>query len=206
MNIYIVSLAFAKVEGDTSSILMGDVMVNAGNYSQYQTRYGDIWWVDVFKCLCVYVCISERGEINPMLSPIPGYEFTASVWPLHCLNNNLINPIFISFCELGRQAGRVWGRTGNAGRKYWGGRGRKPNMRVRIWKEFNLPCEWEKGVWSGETGEKFKSYNISQEDGLVDKEKKVVMVKSERDSKLSLYMMLKKSTPRLLVGYRWSEF
>lgn len=86
---------------------MGDVMVNAGNYSQYQTRYADIWWVGVFKCLCVYVCISERGEINPMLSPIPGYEFTASVWPLHCLNNNLINPIFISFGELERQAGRV---------------------------------------------------------------------------------------------------
>lgn len=42
-----------------------------------------------------------------MLSPIPGYEFTASVWPSHCLNNNLINPVFISFSELGRQAGRA---------------------------------------------------------------------------------------------------
>lgn len=60
--------------------------------------------------LCVYVCqvcISEKREINPMLSSIPGYEFIASVWPLHCLNNNLINPVFISFSELGRQAGRV---------------------------------------------------------------------------------------------------
>lgn len=58
-------------------------------------------------CMCVLVCISERREINPMLSPIPGYEFTASVWPSHCLNNNLINPVFISFSELGRQAGRA---------------------------------------------------------------------------------------------------
>lgn len=52
-----------------------------------------------------------------MLSPIPGYEFTASVWPLHCLNNDLINPVFISFGELGRQAGRARERTGNAGIK-----------------------------------------------------------------------------------------
>lgn len=93
--------------------------------------------------------MSERREINPMLSPIPGYEFTASVWPLHCLNNNLINPVFISFSELGRQAGRAWGRTGNAGIKNTGeGGGRKPSTRVRIWEEFNgrdLPCEWEKG-------------------------------------------------------------
>ena len=57
--------------------------------------------------MCVLVCISERREINPMLSPIPGYEFTASVWPSYCLNNNLINPVFISFSELGRQAGRA---------------------------------------------------------------------------------------------------
>lgn len=28
----------------------------------------------------------------------------------------------------------------------------------------------------------------------------------ERDSVLSLSMLLKKSAPRLLVGYRWSEF
>ena len=124
---------------------------------QDQTRYTDIWWVGVCKCLCaclwermhvcvsvyvcvcmcVLVCISERREINPMLSPIPGYEFTASVWPSHCLNNNLINPVFISFSELGRQAGRAWGRTGNAGRKYWGGRGRKPSARAGIWEEFN---------------------------------------------------------------------
>ena len=62
----------------------------------------------MFVCVCVcFVCINERGEINPMLSPIPGYEFTASVWPSHCLNNNLINPVFISFSELGRQAGRA---------------------------------------------------------------------------------------------------
>ncbi len=88
-------------------------------------------------CMCVLVCRSERREINPMLSPIPGYEFTASVWPSHCLNNNLINPVFISFSELGRQAGRAWGRTGNAGRKYWGGRGRKPSARTGIWEEFN---------------------------------------------------------------------
>ena len=88
-------------------------------------------------CICVLVCISERREINPMLSPIPGYEFTASVWPSHCLNNNLINPVFISFSELGRQAGRAWGRTGNAGRKYQGGRGRKPSARAGIWEEFN---------------------------------------------------------------------
>lgn len=91
----------------------------------------------MFVCICVLVCISERREINPMLSPIPGYEFTASVWPSHCLNNNLINPVFISFSELGRQAGRARGRTGNAGRKYSGGRGRKPSARAGIWEEFN---------------------------------------------------------------------
>lgn len=99
-----------------------------------------LWHVNV----CVYVrapmfvcfvCINEGREINPMLSPIPGYEFTASVWPSHCLNNNLINPVFISFSELGRQAGRAWGRNGNAGRKRWG-RGRKPSARTGIWEEF----------------------------------------------------------------------
>ena len=93
-------------------------------------------WVPMFVCVCVCcVCISERIEINPMLSPIPGYEFTASVWPSHCLNNNLINPVFISFSELGRQAGRAWGKTGNAGRIYWK-RGRKPSARTGIWEEF----------------------------------------------------------------------
>lgn len=74
-------------------------------------------------CVCEYgvfirVCEKERGEINPMLSSIPGYEFTASVWASHCLNNNLINPVFISFTELGREAGSERGRTGNSGRKY----------------------------------------------------------------------------------------
>jgi len=62
-------------------------------------------------CVCEYgvfirVCEKERGEINPMLSSIPGYEFTASVWASHCLNNNLINPVFISFTELEREDGR----------------------------------------------------------------------------------------------------
>lgn len=64
-------------------------------------------------CVCarecgvfIRVCEKERGEINPMLSSIPGYEFTASVWASHCLNNNLINPVFISFTELGREDGR----------------------------------------------------------------------------------------------------
>lgn len=56
--------------------------------------------------VCLFECVKERGEINPMLSSIPGYEFTASVWASHCLNNNLINPVFISFTELGREAGR----------------------------------------------------------------------------------------------------
>lgn len=76
------------------------------------------------------MCEKERGEINPMLSSIPGYEFTASVWASHCLNNNLINPVFISFTELGREAGREGGRTGNSGRKYQPGRrGERRKMR-----------------------------------------------------------------------------
>lgn len=90
-------------------------------------------------CVCEYgvfirVCEKERGEINPMLSSIPGYEFTASVWASHCLNNNLINPVFISFTELGREAGSERGRTGNSGRKYQAAReGRERRKKWGVW-------------------------------------------------------------------------
>lgn len=66
--------------------------------------------------LCLFECVEkkkrerelERGEINPMLFSILVYEFIAAVWASHCLNNNLINPVFISFTELscaGREGG-----------------------------------------------------------------------------------------------------
>ena len=59
------------------------------------------------------MCEKEKGEINPMLPTIPGYEFTASVWASHCLNNNLINPVFISFTELSGEGCR--GNEGGQG-------------------------------------------------------------------------------------------
>lgn len=84
-------------------------------------------------CVFIRVCEKERGEINPMLSSIPGYEFTASVWASHCLNNNLINPVFISFTELGREAGSEGGRTGNSGRKYQVAREGREEEKRGVW-------------------------------------------------------------------------
>lgn len=40
--------------------MMGDVMLNVGNYSQYQTRYTDIQWVGVSVYACVCACMSVR--------------------------------------------------------------------------------------------------------------------------------------------------
>lgn len=160
-------------------------------------------------CLCVYVCISERREINPMLSPIPGYEFTASVWPLHCLNNNLINPVFISFRELRRQTGRAWGRIGNAGRKYQGGRGRTPTGRTRIREEFNgrdLPCEWK---WGHEVLRKERNVGV-----ITSHRMKYVWTKTEKwswgkpqvsvfSSIIVIYCSI--GVLRLWVEYKWPE-
>lgn len=111
--------------------------------------------------VCLFECVKKRGEINPMLSSIPGYEFTASVWASHCLNNNLINPVFISFTELGREDGRedreFWqkissGEGGERGGKkrgvWWGLKSEsafkmncdvdEPRQRKTLFKERNL--------------------------------------------------------------------